>query len=78
MAKAIKLSDQLVAEATRYARVFHRSPPKQIEHWATIGRVAEENPDLPLRFVNDILVNKETPQLCWGGLHSLTETEISW
>ena len=47
MAKAIKLSDQLVAEATRYARVFHRPPPKQIEHWATIGRVAEENPDLP-------------------------------
>ncbi len=29
---------------------------KQIEHWATIGRVAEENPDLPLRFVNNILV----------------------
>ena len=24
------------------------------------------------------LVNKETPQLCWGGLLSLTETEISW
>ena len=59
MAKAIKLSDQLVADATRYAKVFHRSPPKQIEHWATIGKVAEENPDLPLRFVNDILVGLE-------------------
>ena len=59
MSKAIKLSEQLVADATRYARIFHRSPPKQIEHWATIGRVAEENPDLPLRFVNDILVGLE-------------------
>ena len=59
MAKAIKLSDQLVADATRYAKVFHRSPPKQIEHWATIGRVAEENPDLPLRFVNAILLGME-------------------
>ena len=59
MAKAIKLSDQLVADATRHAKVFHRSPPKQIEHWAAIGRVAEENPDLPLRFVNDILVGLE-------------------
>lgn len=59
MAKAVKLSDKLVAEATRYARVFHRSPPKQIEHWAAIGRVAEENPDLPLSFVNDILVGLE-------------------
>ena len=27
---------------------------------------------------NVALVNKETPQLCWGGLLSLTETEISW
>ena len=59
MSKAIKLSEQLVADATRYAKIFHRSPPKQIEHWATIGRVAEENPDLPLRFVNDILVGLE-------------------
>ncbi|MCY4362738.1 MAG: hypothetical protein OXE42_11225 [Gammaproteobacteria bacterium] len=59
MAKAIKLSDQLVADATRYAKVFHRSPPKQIEHWATIGRVAEENPDLPLRFVINILMGLE-------------------
>lgn len=56
MSKAIKLSDQLVSDAARYAKVFHRSPPKQIEHWATIGRVAEENPDLPLRFVNDVLL----------------------
>ena len=59
MSKAIKLPDQLVADATRYAKIFHRSPPKQIEHWATIGRVAEENPDLPLRFVNDVLVGLE-------------------
>ena len=45
MPKAIKLSDQLVADATKYANVFHRSPPKQIEHWATIGKLTEENPD---------------------------------
>ena len=59
MPKTIKLPEQLVADATRYARIFHRPPPKQIEYWATIGRVAEENPDLPLRFVNDILVGLE-------------------
>ena len=49
MPKAIKLSDQLVADATKYAKVFHRSPPKQIEHWATIGKITEENPGLPVR-----------------------------
>lgn len=59
MSKAIKLSDQLVVEATRYAKVFHRSPPKQIEHWAAIGRIAEENPDLPLHFVQDVLLGLE-------------------
>ena len=59
MPKAIKLSDQLVVDATKYAKVFHRSPPKQIEHWATIGRIAEENPDLPLGFVKDVLVGLE-------------------
>ena len=63
MSKAIKLSEQLVADATRYARIFHRSPPKQIEHWATIGRVAEENPDLPLHFMNDILVGLEEAEV---------------
>ena len=59
MPKAIKLSDQLVSDATRYAKVFHRSPPKQIEHWAMIGKITEENPDLPFHFVKDILIGLE-------------------
>ena len=59
MAKAIKLSDELIDDAQRYASVNHRSPPKQIEHWATIGKIAEENPDLPLGFVRDTLLSLE-------------------
>ncbi len=59
MPKAIKLSDQLVEDATAYARVFHRSPPRQVEYWATIGKISEENPDLPLRFVKDVLIGLE-------------------
>ncbi len=50
MAKAIKLSDELIDDAQRYASVNHRSPPKQIEHWATIGKIAEENPDFTTWF----------------------------
>ena len=57
MSKAIKLSDELVDDAQRYAVVNHRSPPKQIEYWAAIGKIAEENPDLPLGFVRDTLVS---------------------
>jgi hypothetical protein len=41
MAKAIKLSDKLIENAQRYASVNQRSPPKQIEHWASIGKIAE-------------------------------------
>ncbi len=59
MPKAIKLSDKLVADATKHAKAFHRSPPKQIEYWANIGKMAEENPDLPLHFVKDILIGME-------------------
>lgn len=30
---------------------MHRSTPQQIEHWANIGRIMEDNPDLPYSFV---------------------------
>ena len=56
MSKSIKLSDELVSDATAYAKIQHRTPPKQIEHWARIGKIAEENPDLTMGFVNEILV----------------------
>ena len=39
--KSIKLSGELVEEASRTARLFHRSLTGQIEHWATIGRAVE-------------------------------------
>jgi len=56
--KAIKLSNELVFEANKYAVVFSRSVPKQIEHWARIGKIAEENPDLPYSFIEDVLKAK--------------------
>ena len=57
--RAVKLSSDIVFEAHKYAVVFSRSVPKQIEHWAKIGRIAEENPDLPYNFIKDILVSLE-------------------
>lgn len=59
MAKAIKLSDTLVADATVCGKAQHRSTPKQIEYWASVGKIADENPDLTLGFVKDILIGKE-------------------
>ena len=55
MAKAIKLSDELVVDAATHGKAQHRSAPRQIEYWARIGKIADENPDLTLGFVKDIL-----------------------
>jgi len=59
MATAIKLSDQLVSDAALNGKAQHRSTPKQIEYWARIGKIADENPDLPLGFVKGILTGIE-------------------
>ena len=55
----IKLSDKLISEARRYADTFSRSVPKQIEYWSRIGKIAEENPDLPYSFIKDILLAQQ-------------------
>ena len=52
----VKLSEGLVDQARRYAQIQHRSLPKQIEYWSQIGRIAEENPDLPFTMIRDILI----------------------
>jgi hypothetical protein len=39
--------------------VDSRSVTGQIEHWAKIGKCAEENPDLTYRLIKDILIGIE-------------------
>jgi len=56
---SVNLPDELVKLAKRYAKVNHRSVPKQIEYWSKIGRTMEENPDLPYEFVCGILIAEE-------------------
>jgi hypothetical protein len=55
---AIRLSEEIMEAATTYAPINSRSVPKQIEHWAKIGKVAEENPDLPYEFIKGVLEAK--------------------
>lgn len=59
MSVAIKLSDSLAQQAKLYAAVSHRSVPKQIEYWSHIGKLAEENPDLPFSFIQETLLALE-------------------
>jgi len=55
---AVKLSKEIMNEAGKYALTYARSIPMQIEHWARIGKIAEENPDLPYSFIEDVLKGK--------------------
>jgi hypothetical protein len=56
---AVRLSEEIVRTAGKYAPVNSRSVPKQIEHWAKIGKIAEENPDLPYEFIKRVLEARE-------------------
>ena len=55
---SIRLDQDLVDKATIMAKALHRTPPKQIEHWARIGKIMEDNPDLPYEFVRQAIIAK--------------------
>jgi len=59
IATAVRVSDELLNDAKRFSRVDHRSLAGQIEHWARIGKCAEENPDLTYALVKEILIGLE-------------------
>jgi hypothetical protein len=59
MSVAVKLPNKIIEQAKQHAHIYHRSVPKQIEYWFYIGKIAEENPDLPYSFIKDILFSLE-------------------
>lgn len=67
MATAVRITDELAREAKKFSAIDNRSVTGQIEHWARIGKCAEENPDLTYDLIKDILV----------GLAELEEGESS-
>jgi len=56
MAVNVKLSEAIVIQARHHALVQRRTVPKQIEYWSRIGKIAEENPDLPYSIIREILI----------------------
>ncbi len=59
MAKTIKISDSAFEQAKSHAKISKRSVPKQIEYWSSIGKIAEENPDLSYRFIREIMISMQ-------------------
>jgi len=59
MSIAVRISDKLAHEAKVQSKVENRSITGQIEYWAKIGKIAEENPDLPYHLIKDIMIGLE-------------------
>lgn len=58
MGMPVRIDDTLYGQARAQARAEHRTISGQIEFWAKIGRAALDNPDLPIDFIQDLLVAK--------------------
>lgn len=59
MPTAIRISDGLARDAKIYSKIDKRSITGQIEHWAIIGKCAEENRELTYSLIREILVGLE-------------------
>ena len=55
---SIRIDQTLFEKASIMAQAYSRSVPKQIEHWAKIGEIMEDNPDLPYAFVKQSMIAK--------------------
>ncbi len=62
MSIAVKLSENIVTEAKTISKALNRSVAGQIEYWAKIGKIAEENPDLTYEFIKNILIAQQEAQ----------------
>ena len=56
MPTAVRISDELFKSARRVSKVENRSLTGQIEYWAKIGQIAEENPDMSYKLIKEILL----------------------
>ena len=59
MAKAVRISEELLMEAKKFSRVDHRSLAGQIEHWARLGKCAERKSGSTYSLIKEILLGLE-------------------
>lgn len=52
----VRIDDDLYDQARAQAQANRRTIAGQIEFWAIVGRTALDNPDLPIDFVQDLII----------------------
>lgn len=62
MATAVKLSDSIVSQAKIMSKAINRIVAGQIEHRTKMKRIAKKNPDLPHKFIKNILMARQEVQ----------------
>jgi hypothetical protein len=62
MGMPVRIDDDLYELAKLEAKAEHRTIAGQIEFWATVGRAAIDNPDLPVSFIIDSLASMAEPR----------------
>lgn len=55
----VRIGRDLYDQAKSHAHAQRRTISGQIEFWATIGKAALDNPDLPIDFVRDLMIAKD-------------------
>jgi hypothetical protein len=56
MSMPVRIEDELYEQAKTAAKGECRTISGQLEFWAKIGKVALDNPDLPIEFVRELLI----------------------
>jgi hypothetical protein len=59
MGIAISIDETIYNEAKKVAHSKFRSIPQQIEFWASLGKCALDNPDLPIELIKETLLSKQ-------------------
>jgi len=59
MSISVRISDKLGNDAKIQSIIENRTLSGQIEYWAKIGKMAEENPHLPCSLLREILLGLE-------------------
>jgi len=62
MGMPVRIDKQLYEQAKIEAKAEHRTIAGQIEFWATVGRAAIDNPELPVDFVIQVLASMKEPR----------------
>ena len=62
MGMPVRIDNLLYAHAKNEAKSEHRTIAGQVEFWASVGRAAIDNPELPVDFVVQVLASMKEPR----------------